>query len=62
MPSRLGYHNGHVANHAPGHMMYSRNIVYYVPKCMICHKAIVVITGSALCFHDYIYITPVLFL
>ena len=25
-------------------------------KCMSCHKAIVVITGMAHCFHDYIYI------
>ena len=29
---------------------------YHVPKCMSCHKAIVVITGRAHCFHDYIYI------
>ena len=27
-----------------------------------CHKAIVVITGRAHCFHDYIYITPTLLL
>ena len=35
-----------------------RNIcaVHHVPKCMSCHKAIVVITGRAHCFHDYIYI------
>ena len=25
----------------------------HVPKCMSCHKAIVVITGKAHCFHDY---------
>ena len=25
-----------------------------MPKCMSCHKAIVVITGRAHCFHDYI--------
>ena len=30
--------------------------VYHVPKCMICHKVIVVITGRAHCFHDCIYI------
>ena len=36
------HHNGFVATH--------------VPKCMSCHKAIVVITGRAHCFHDYIYI------
>ena len=24
-------------------------------KCMSCHKAIVVITGRAHCFYDYIY-------
>ena len=40
------HHNGFVATHALGH----------VPKCMSCHKAIVVITGRAHCFHDCIYI------
>ena len=30
--------------------------VHHVPKCMSCHKAIVVITRRAHCFHDYIYI------
>ena len=30
--------------------------VHYVPKCMSCHKAIVVITGRAHYFHDNIYI------
>ena len=30
--------------------------VHHVPKCMSCHKAIVVIIGRAHCFHDYIYI------
>ena len=38
------HHNGLMATHALGHM------------CMSCHKAIVVITGRAHCFHDYIYI------
>ena len=36
--------------------------VHHVPKCMSCHKAIVVITGRAHCFHDWIYITPISFL
>ena len=36
--------------------------VYYVPKCMSCYKAIVVTTGRAHCFHDCIYITPILLL
>ena len=27
-----------------------------VAKCMSCHKAIMVITGRAHCFHDYIYL------
>ena len=30
--------------------------VHHVPKFMSCHKAIVVITGRAHCFHDYICI------
>ena len=29
--------------------------VHHVPKCMGCHKAIVVITGRAHCFHGCIY-------
>ena len=29
---------------------------------MSCHNAIVVITGRASCFHDYIYVTPTLLL
>ena len=88
------HHNGFVATHALGHMMYGstllvpmnqrmlnkqtkeRNIsehslvhwyqqcgtVHHVPKCMSCHKAIVVITGRAHCFHDYIHITLILLL
>ena len=36
--------------------------VHHVPKCMSCHKAIVVINGRAHCFHDYIYITLILLL
>ena len=34
----------------------------HLPKCMSCHKAIAVITGTAHCFHDCKYITPILFL
>ena len=30
--------------------------VHHVPKCMSCHKTIVVITGRAHCFHDCIFI------
>ena len=30
--------------------------VYHVPKCMNCHKAVVVLTGRAHCFHDNIYV------
>ena len=50
------HHNGFVATHALGHMTYGCAQVHHVPKCMSCHKAIVVITGRAHCFHDYIYI------
>ena len=54
------HHNGFVATHALGHMMYgyirTSCTVHHVPKCMSCHKAIVVITGRAHCFHDYMYI------
>ena len=40
------HHNGFVATHALGYMMYR------CAKCMSSHKAIVVITGRAHCFHD----------
>ena len=57
VPSRLSP-NDFVATHALGHMT-----VHHVPKYMSCHKANVVITGRAHCFHDnmitifiYIYI------
>ena len=57
-----GYHNGSGATHELGHMMHGCSIVHHVPKCMSCHKVIVVITGRAHCFHDCIYITSVLLL
>ena len=88
------HHNGFVATHALGHMMYGSTLlvpmnqrvltnitllallvehslvhwyqqcgtVHHVPKCMSCHKANMVITGRAHCFHDYIYITLILLL
>ena len=33
--------------------------VHHVPKCMSCHKTIVVKTWRAHCFHDFIYIAPI---
>ena len=36
--------------------------VHHVPKCMSCHKAIVVITGRAHCFYDNIYIMLIVIL
>ena len=49
--SPLGYHhNGFMATHALGQMMYG------------CHKAIVVKTGRAHYFHYYIYIALILLL
>ena len=35
---------------------------HHVPKCMSCHKAIVVITGRAHCFYDNIYIMLIVIL
>ena len=37
-------------------------IVHHMPKCMSCQKSIMVITRRAHCFHDYIYIIPILLL
>ena len=42
------HHNGFVAIHALGHMMYD-----HVPKCMSYHKSVVVINGRARCFHVF---------
>ena len=36
--------------------------VHHVPKCMSCHKALVVITRRAHCFYDDIYIMLILLL
>ena len=41
-------------NNVPSRL--SPQIIYHVLKYMSCHKANVVITGRAHCFHDYIYI------
>ena len=54
------HYNGFVATHALGHMMYG--MMHTMPKCMSCHKAIVVITGRAHCFRDCVYITLILLL
>ena len=35
---------------------------HLVSECMSCHKALVLITRRAHCFHDWIYITPILLL
>ena len=56
MCPRSYHHDGFVATHALRHMMYGWATVHHVPKCMSCHKAIVVITGREHYFHDYIYI------
>ena len=56
---RPGYHyNGFVATHPFGHIIYVFHDIhdFKVPQCMNCHKAIVLITGRAHCFHDCIYI------
>ena len=53
-----GYqHNGFVAAHA-----LVRMYVRHVPKCMSCHKAIMVIIRRAYCFHDNIHIMLILLL
>ena len=36
--------------------------LHHVSKCISCHKAVMVITGRAHCFHDCIYISPTLLL
>ena len=51
-----------LVEHSLVHWYQQCGTVHHVPKCMSCHKAIVVITGRAHCFHDYIYITLILLL
>ena len=51
-----------LVEHSLVHWYQQRAIIHHVPKCMSCQKAIVVITGRAHCFHDYIYITLILLL
>ena len=46
------HHNGFMATHVLRQIR--------MPKCMSCHKAIVLITGRTHCFHDNIYITLIL--
>ena len=55
------HHNGFVATHILWHMVYYLSI-HHVPKCMSCHKVIVVIVGSANDFHGCIFITLILLL
>ena len=43
-------------------LMHLGTSVHHVPKGMSCNKAIVVISGKVHCFHDYIYIMPILLL
>ena len=54
------HHNGFVATHPHGHMMYGYMLLIPMNQRVLnkqsCHKAIVVITGRVHCFHDYIYI------
>ena len=52
------HHNGFVATHVLGHMMYC----LHLPQWMSRHRGIVVITGRAHCFHDNIYIMLILLL
>ena len=60
------YHNDSVETLAPGHLMYGclscHRVVTWneVPRCMSCPRDIVMINRRAHCFHDYVYITPIL--
>ena len=53
------HHNGFVASHALGHVMYIMcttimcTTANHLSKCMTCYKATVT-TGRAHCFHDCI--------
>ena len=56
------HQNVFVATHGLGLMVYGYVPVHHVPQFPSFHKAIVVITGRAHCFHDCIYVTPILLL
>ena len=51
-----------LVKHSLVHWYQQCTTVHHVPKCMSCHKAIMMITGRAHCFDDYIYITPIFLL
>ena len=46
----------------PSALLIITTMIHHVPKCMSCHKAIVVITRRAHCFYDCIYIMLILLL
>ena len=46
-------HENNVPTRLSPHWYQQCVTVHHVPKCMSCHKAIVVITGRAYCFHIY---------
>ena len=52
------YYNGFVANHALGHIINTVATVHHVPRCMICHMAIVVTEtgGHIVSMNVYIYV------
>ena len=52
------YYNGFVANHALGHIINNVVTVHHVPRCMICHMAIVVTEtgGHIVSMNVYIYV------
>ena len=54
------HHNGFVATHALVHMMYGWSAtVHHMPKCLSCHKTIVVIAGGhfvSMTIYIYTYI------
>ena len=51
-----------LVEHSLVHWCQQRVTIHHVPKCMSCHKVIVVITVRAHCFHDNIYIMLIMFL
>ena len=52
----LSWKHEKLVEHSLVHWYQQCVTVHHVPKCMSCHKAIVVITRRAHCFHDNIYI------
>ena len=58
----LSFHRSWLLRTLLVHWHYECVTIHHEPKCMSCHKTVVVITGNADCFHDFTYILTLILL